>query len=127
MEGRKHPRDLLNIAGTEERFHLEVYDEEFLLDHVHDISLSGTGIRIPKEVDAGTPLKLVYRTSDYTISVKGMAVWCSPVELGKCSDPDNPSFRIGIQFDPNDRNSPLFFTALRDYIDPFDPSMLEQG
>jgi len=64
----------------------------------------------------GTPVKLVYQTADYSISVNGVAVWCNLIPLGKESNSPIPSYRTGIQFDPSDRSCALLFHALKDLM-----------
>ena len=124
MEDRKHPRLMLDTLGASNGFHIEVYDNSFELDCIHDVSICGTGIRIPRHIDVGVPVKLVYKTRDYAIRVKGITVWCTPIPLGADDPaPSIPSYRTGIEFDPADRNCALFFTALKEYIDPFDGAM----
>ena len=121
MEDRKHPRLTLDTMGVGNSFHIEVYDDSFELDCVHDVSVCGTGIQIPRHIEAGALIRLVYKTRDYAISVKGITVWCTPIPLGaEDPTPTIPSYRTGIQFDPGDHNCALFFMALKKYIDPFD-------
>lgn len=121
MEDRKHPRLMLDTADADTRFHIEIYDDVFTLDHIHDVSVCGTGIQLPKHIEAGIPVKLVYKTRHYTISVNGTTVWCTPIPLGVDDPaPSIPSYRTGIQFDLNDQNCTLFFMALKEYIDPLD-------
>lgn len=115
LEDRKHRRTPINTASVTHRFHIEVYDQRYTLDGIHDISISGTGIQIPNELEPGTPVKVVYSSPDFTVSVTGRTVWCAPIQLGGSSD-ETPGFRTGVQFEPSDRNVMLFFTALKDYI-----------
>ena len=122
LEDRKHERTMLDTMGAESNFHIEVYDQRYYLDKVHDISISGAGIQIPNEIEPGTPVKVVYTTSEHHISVTGRTVWCSPIAWGKEEEEDQSRFRTGIQFEPSDRNAMLFFSALRDFITPFDKS-----
>lgn len=114
---RKHPRTRINAAGgtTDHTLHLEVYDQRYILDQVHDVSVSGTGIQIPQEIQAGTPVKLVLRSADVTVGVRGITVWC---DNGGFGSPDHAagSYRVGVQFDPKDRNIPLFFLALKQHV-----------
>lgn len=119
---RQQQRSSLKKHSPRARFHVEVYNRQYILDEVHDVSVTGAGIKIPNEIVPGTPVKLVYRDTDYSISVLGKAVWCAPVD-GQSTTPDSPPescFRTGIQFDARDRNCTLFFMALREFIDTFD-------
>ncbi len=125
LEDRKHRRTPLNTRGATHRFHIEVYDQRYTLDGIHDISISGTGIQVPNEIDPGTPVKVVYSTPDFTVSVTGRTVWCSPIPLGLDSKAEQPGYRTGVQFEPSDRNVMLFFTALKDYITS--PAYLNSG
>ena len=116
FEDRKHQRTQVERECADNSFHIEVYDRRYVLDKIHDVSISGTGIQIPNEIDPGTPVKLVYRTDKYSISVNGTTVWCDSIPLGKGGSANKRGYRTGIQFDPKDRNCTLFFMALKDII-----------
>jgi len=116
FEDRKHQRTPIESECTDDCFHIEVYNRMYVLDRVHDVSISGTGIQISNEIDPGTPVKLVFRTNKYSISVNGTAVWCNSIPLGMEATSPNKGYRTGIQFDPKDRNCTLFFMALKDFI-----------
>lgn len=122
QDHRIQQRSALKKRNPQAKFHVEVYNRQYVLDEVHDVSVSGAGIKIPNEIAPGTPVKLVYRDLDYSISVLGKAVWCTPVN-DQLFAPDTlkaPHFRTGIQFDGRDRNCTLFFMALREFIDTDD-------
>ncbi len=117
LEDRRHKRTPINSECADNSFHIEVYDRSYVLDKIHDVSVSGTGIQIPNEIDPGTPVKLVFKSDKYTISVNGTTVWCNSIALGKESTPKSRgSYRTGIRFDPKDRNCTMFFMALKDFI-----------
>lgn len=116
FEDRKHQRTQVEKECADNSFHIEVYDRRYVLDKIHDVSISGTGIQIPNEIDPGTPVKLVYRTDKYSISVNGTTVWCNSIPLGDKARSSKNGYRTGIQFDPKDRNCTLFFMALKDII-----------
>jgi hypothetical protein len=116
LEDRRHQRTQLDYEDTEDCFHIEVYDRRYVLNRVHDVSISGTGIQIPNEIEPGTPVKLVYRSGSHMVSVNGTTVWCNQIPLGLEQPPPTPAYRTGIQFDPKDRNCNLFFMAMRDHI-----------
>ncbi len=116
LEDRRHTRTQVNYEDANDCFHLEVYDRRYVLNRIHDISISGTGIQIPNEIEPGTPVKLVLRSGSHSVSVNGVTVWSNPIPLGKDAILPNPSYRTGVQFDPRDRNCSLFFMALRDFI-----------
>ncbi len=129
LEDRQQPRTPVEGFELENCFHIEVYDQEFALNQIHDVSISGTGIEIPSEIEPGTPVKLVYQTEHYSIAVNGVAVWCNLIPLGEGEkDARIPAYRTGIQFDPSDRSCALLFLALKDLMntrkendrDPFD-------
>lgn len=125
-DNRQQQRSLAKTRNLDARFHVEVYDRRYVLHEVHDVSVSGAGIRIPLEIAPGTPVKLVYRNRDYAISVLGKTVWCSPVISDAAARPDRgEDFRTGIQFDARDRNCTLFFMALREFIDNYDSARQE--
>lgn len=116
LEDRKHQRTELEYEDTDGCFHIEVYDQRYVLNRIHDVSISGTGIQIPNEIEPGTPVKLVFRRAEHSVSVNGKAVWCDPIPLGLEPTPPEPAYRTGIQFDPKDRNCAVFFMTLRDFI-----------
>ena len=116
LEDRKHQRTELNFEDREDCFHIEVYDRRYVLNRIHDVSISGTGIQIPSEIEPGTPVKLVFRSGSHSVSVNGTTVWCDPIPLGLEPTPPKPAYRTGVQFDPKDRNCAMFFMALRDFI-----------
>ena len=118
LEDRKQPRTEVNTFDLDKRFHIEVYNQEFALNQIHDVSISGTGIQIHSEIAPGTPIKLVYEADDYSIAVRGMTVWSNPIPLGPDSNAVIPSYRTGIQFDPTDRNCSMLFMALKDLMRP---------
>lgn len=116
LEDRRHERTQVNYEDTNDCFHLEVYDRRYVLNRIHDISISGTGIQIPNEIEPGTPVKLVLRSGNHSVSVNGTTVWSDPIPLGKEQIIPGPTYRTGVQFDPRDHNCSLFFMALRDFI-----------
>lgn len=122
LEDRQQPRTQVEGFDLDNHFHIEVYDQEYALNQIHDVSISGTGIQIPSEIEPGTPVKLVYQTADYSISVNGVAVWCNLIPLGNESSSPIPSYRTGIQFDPSDRSCALLFHALKDLMGNDDDS-----
>lgn len=116
LEDRKHQRTEVNFEDSDDCFHIEVYDRRYVLNRIHDVSISGTGIQIPNEIEPGTPVKLVFRSGKHSVSVNGTTVWCNSIPLGLESAPPKPAYRTGVQFDPKDRNCTMFFMALRDFI-----------
>ncbi len=116
LEDRRHERTQINYEDTNDCFHLEVYDRRYVLNRIHDISVSGTGIQIPDEIEPGTPVKLVLRSSGHNISVNGTTVWNDPITSGQKTASPQSTYRTGVQFDPRDRSCSLFFMALRDFI-----------
>jgi len=118
FEDRKHQRTPIDSEFSTETFHIEVYDRRYVLNRIHDVSISGTGIQIPNEIKPGTPVKLVFKNGNHTISVNGTTVWCNPIRLGleELAPTGKAGYRTGIQFDPKDRNCAMFFMALKDFI-----------
>ncbi len=116
LEDRLEPRTQVEDFDFDNHFHIEVFDQEYALNQIHDVSISGTGIQIPSEIEPGTQVKLVYQTQDYMISVSGTAVWCNPIPLGGESNSPIPTYRTGIQFDACDRSCALLFLALKDLM-----------
>lgn len=118
FEDRKHQRTPIESEFSNESFHIEVYDRTYVLNRIHDVSISGTGIQIPNEIRPGTPVKLVFTNDSHTISVNGTTVWCNPIPLGleELTATGKGAYRTGVQFDPKDRNCAMFFMALKDFI-----------
>ncbi len=118
IEDRKHQRSPIESEFCSDSFHVEVYDRSYVLNRIHDVSISGTGIMIPNEIRPGTPVKLVFKSDDYIISVNGTTVWCKPISSGLDDKGLNgkDAYRTGIQFDYKDRNCAMFFMALKDFI-----------
>lgn len=120
-EDRKYQRSSIESEFCSDSFHVEVYDRSYVLNHIHDVSISGTGIMIPSEIRPGTPVKLVFKSDEYVISVNGTTVWCKPITLGQkeldaTGANSREGYRTGIQFDYKDRNCAMFFMALKDFI-----------
>ncbi len=113
-EDRQQPRTQVESFDPDSHFHIEVFDQEYALNQIHDVSISGTGIQIPSEIEPGTQVKLVYQTQDYVISVDGVAVWCNLIPLGAENNSPIPTYRTGIRFDACDRSCALLFLALKD-------------
>ena len=92
-------------------FTLEALGEEYEIEEVTDLSLSGMGFEMAAYLDPDTPVRLIYEEDDKVISLSGRVVWCEdhPTAHG--------SYQYGMIFDysARDDNSQLLL-ALRDYF-----------
>lgn len=93
-------------------FTLETADDEFEIEEVRDISLSGIGFEMSSYLDPDTAVNIVYEEDERVVSVSGRITWCQ----------DHPgahgSYQFGVLFDYSyrDENSQLLL-AVKDYID----------
>lgn len=103
-------------------FTLEIGDDEYEIEDVGDISLSGIGFEVSSYLDPDSPVTIVYEEDEKVVSVAGHVVWCQ----------DHPrhhgSYKCGVLFDYSyrDENSQLLL-AVKDYIDTTDnPHLFEE-
>lgn len=92
-------------------FVLETRDEEFEIEVVTDLSLSGMGLELPTCLDPDTPVSIVYEDDTYHMALTGSVVWCDefPNDDGNC--------QLGILFDYASRDeSSSLLLALQDYF-----------
>ena len=93
-------------------FNLEVNDEEFEIEDVYNISLSGMGFELSAYLDPDSAVAVRYEEAERVIKVSGKVVWCE-------DHPDaQGNFQVGILFDysAGDENSQLLL-AVEDYLD----------
>ena len=84
-------------------FILESMGEEYEIDAVTDLSLSGMGFEMMAYVEPETEVRLIYDEYDRRIALRGRLIWCEdhPVVHG--------GYRYGMVFDyaSRDENSQL--------------------
>jgi len=113
VEADRRQEERLRFCMEECRgtFTIEALGEEYEVEEVTDLSLSGMGFEMTAYLDPDTPIRLVYEEDDRLISLSGKVIWCE----------DHPSvhgsYQYGIIFDysARDDNSQLLL-ALRDYF-----------
>ncbi len=113
METERRQQERLRFCMEECRgtFTIEALGEEYEIEEVTDLSLSGMGFEMTAYLDPDTPVHLVYEEDDQVIRLAGRVVWCE----------DHPtvhgSYQYGMIFDysARDDNSQLLM-ALRDYF-----------
>jgi hypothetical protein len=96
-------------------FTLETGDEEYEIEEVKNISLTGIGFEISAYVDPDAPVTISYEESEYVVSVTGKVVWCedSSDVLG--------NYHLGVLFDYSTRDQPSqLLIAVEDYLDSGD-------
>lgn len=104
-------------------FTLETADDEYEIEVVRDISLSGIGFHMSSFLDPDISVLVVYKEDEKVVSVPGRITWCE----------DHPaihgSYQFGVLFDYSysDENSRLLL-AVKDYIvtSSDDPSVTEE-
>ena len=111
-EQERVPFCMEECRGT---FTLEAQGEDYEVEKVTDVSLSGVGFEMSTFLEADTPLKITYEEDDIVTCVSGKIIWCE----------DHPtvhgSYQFGMLFDYSykDENS-QFLMAIRDYFDTMD-------
>lgn len=118
MEARVFIPHTIPANGTRGSFHLRAGGEFITLQSIRDLSVSGTGISIRKQLRRGVPVSLTYTARGCHIELSGHVVWCE--FDGLASETQTRTYRAGIRFDSIDPDSyQLMFLALRAYLDPF--------
>ncbi len=113
MENDRRQEERLRFCMEECRgtFTLEAQGEEYEVEEVSDLSLSGMGFEMAAYLDPDTAVRLIYEEDDRRIILSGRVIWCE----------DHPtvhgSYQYGMIFDysARDDNSQLL-RALRDYF-----------
>ncbi len=113
METDRRHQERLRFRMEECRgtFTIEAQGEEYEIEEVTDLSLSGMGFEMAAYLDPDTPVQLVYEEDDQVIRLAGRVVWCE----------DQPAvhgnYRYGMIFDysARDDNSQLLM-ALRNHF-----------
>lgn len=74
-------------------FILATADDEFEIEDINDISLTGIGFDLPVYMDPDTEVSVTYEEDQVSVTINGRVIWCE----------DHPeihgSFRLGVQFD----------------------------
>lgn len=120
FDARVHARSNIAPLNSGGHFFLKANEHQFRLKCVENVSISGTGVRLPVPLATNTRVVLSYTDHDWFITIIGRVVWAEDISQRLRIIPGQPAYQIGIQFDPCDiENNKLLFLALREYIDPF--------
>ncbi len=92
-------------------FVLAAQDEEYEIEVVTDLSLSGMGLELPVYLDPESPVTIVYDDDTYHMTLTGSVVWCEDFPG------DEGNYQLGILFDYASRDeSSSLLLALREYF-----------
>ncbi len=101
-------------------FVLHAANRQFRLRNVEDVSVSGTGVRLPTPLKENTPVTLSYTDHDWHVTTQGRVVWSECLKQQLYLSAGTPAYHMGIQFDPNNiEDNKRLFLALRAHLDPF--------
>lgn len=118
QEKRRHTRLAIHLQEMDGFFCLYFNGEWHPLTEVHDVSISGMGIRFPVPINPGTPLKINYTSRDFEINLPATVHWCR--DKSPHDDSLGEGYRIGIEFEAGNINdNMLMFMAIRKFLDPF--------
>ena len=120
IDAREYARSNIAPLDSGGFFFLKTNLHHFKLKSVENVSVSGTGVRLHVPLAKNTPVTLMYTDHDWFITIVGKVVWAEDISQRMNVTPGQPTYQIGIQFDPtNMEDNKLLFLALREYIDPF--------
>jgi len=95
MQSERRNAERLSFHMNECRgmFVLATADDEYEIEEINDISLTGIGFDLPVYLDTDTEVSVTYEEDQVTVTINGRVIWCE-------DHPDiHSSFRIGVQFD----------------------------
>lgn len=118
QDRRRHPRGRFRDDDTGTFFAVRVADRELDIVDVHDVSISGIGLRLIEPLKIGQSVVLRHEAQDFQISVQGTVKWQKPASGEFCD--------FGVEFSSADMDTNiLFFMSLRKYLDNFDDVQLK--
>ncbi len=119
-ERRRHTRLGVRSKEMDGFFRIHFNGEWHPLTEVHDVSISGMGLRFAIPINPGTALKIGYMSRDMEITLPATVRWCRDKTQQDIPGGDFEGYRLGIEFESNNVNdNMLMFMALRKYLDPF--------
>jgi hypothetical protein len=96
-------------------FTLETTEEEYEIEAVSNISLTGIGFEMSAYIDPDTSVAVSYEESARVVSVDGRVVWCEE------NSDAHGNYQVGVLFDYSSRDEPSqLLIAVKDYLDPDD-------
>lgn len=119
-ERRRHERHVIRIDEKAAFFRLHHNGKWRPLEGVHDVSVSGMGLRHSEAIDPDTPIKVSFTSRDLEVVLNARVRWCQSIPQDIAVTGELDVYRLGIEFDPQRmEDSMLMFMALRKYLDPF--------
>jgi len=110
LENRQHERLNLVYDQIPGQFYIRHQNERIELNYVNDVSLSGMGVLVSKELQSGDKIIIGYEADGFSLELKAEVIWHD-----QCPD---KSYRIGVRFSTTNLNiNELMLTALKEYID----------
>ena len=118
-DNRKEKRSAIVHSTNHSFFHIEVFDEQYQLERIHDVSLSGIGIQLAYEIPRGTYIRMMFCDKSLCRSTSGKIAWSDPILDEDETDVTQPMrFRSGIEFNASDNYHTSFFDALKQLLKP---------
>src|SRR3569623_3637652 len=99
-ERRRDERQIIRINEKEVFFRLLLNGRWHPLRHVHDVSISGMGLRFAEAIGAGTPIKIAFATRDLEIILRATVSWCTAHGQGTASE----FHRLGLKYEAKQRD-----------------------
>ena len=111
-EKRSHQRKNLAYEQIPGNFLIEVGETKHVFTQVNDVSVSGMGMLLDREIAPDTEVRISYHSPEFSVGIGATVIWSE--KLGE------DVYRLGVKFaiDKMDDNVMLFMT-LREYIDDF--------
>jgi hypothetical protein len=118
QERRRHQRLSVRLHEMDGFFRLHFNGEWHPLKDVHDVSISGMGIRFAVPINPGTQLKIGYMSRDLEINLPATVRWCRDKSQHDASTGEG--YQLGVEFETGNINdNMLMFMAIRKFLDPF--------
>ena len=115
-EKREHERKNLAYDQVPGKFHVLHNSERIKFNQVNDVSISGMGILLDTDIQAGNVIAVGYESDDFSVALQAEIVWQEKLS--------EDVFRVGIKFSTENMNdNVMMFMALREYIDDFDEAL----
>ena len=111
-EKRSYERKNLSYEQVPGEFHVILNGEKSVFNQVNDVSISGMGILLNKELPANSTVVVGYESEEFCVSINAKVAWTETLSAG--------AYRIGIHFsNENMDDNVMLFMTLREYIDDF--------
>lgn len=102
-------------------FLLKLHRNDYEIKHVSNVNFQGMDILLPVKLNDKTTVKLSYHSDEMNFSIKARVAACL-LDFCQYEQSRNQSlYQVKIVFSPeNGELNPLFFMAVRKYLDKFD-------